>query len=85
MTLGLLRALKDARDAFQRTQIVGFDHNPEERYYDPPHTTVRQDFVKSAAALSVAPQPAQRCATPKRTTIAPVRHPHEHLPANRSR
>jgi DNA-binding LacI/PurR family transcriptional regulator len=45
MALGVLRALHEAgRDVPSQVSVVGFDDIPEAQYYNPPLTTVRQDF-----------------------------------------
>ena len=45
MALGVLRALHEAgRDVPRQVSVVGFDDIPEAPYYNPPLTTVRQDF-----------------------------------------
>ena len=45
MALGAIRALRDAgRRVPEDVSIVGFDDVPEAAFYDPPLTTVRQDF-----------------------------------------
>lgn len=45
MTLGLLRALKEAGLRVPHdVSLVGFDDIPEAAYFDPPLTTIRQDF-----------------------------------------
>ena len=45
MALGAIRALRDAgRRVPEDVSVVGFDDVPEAAYYDPPLTTVRQDF-----------------------------------------
>ncbi len=45
MALGVLRAMHEAgREVPEDVSIVGFDDIPESRYFEPPLTTVRQDF-----------------------------------------
>jgi len=45
MALGLLRALRErGLSVPEDVSVVGFDDVPESPYYDPPLTTVRQDF-----------------------------------------
>jgi DNA-binding LacI/PurR family transcriptional regulator len=45
MALGILRALNEAgRDVPGDISIVGFDDIPEAQFFNPPLTTVRQDF-----------------------------------------
>jgi DNA-binding LacI/PurR family transcriptional regulator len=47
MTLGFLRALNDAGlRAPHDTSLIGFDDIPEAAYFNPPLTTVRQDFAE---------------------------------------
>ncbi len=47
MALGALAALKrSGRRVPDDVSVVGFDATPESAYYDPPLTTVRQDFVR---------------------------------------
>jgi DNA-binding LacI/PurR family transcriptional regulator len=47
MALGLLRALTEAgRRVPQDISVVGFDATPESGYFNPPLTTVRQDFIE---------------------------------------
>ncbi len=46
MALGLLRALTDVgRRVPEDISVVGFDATPESGYFNPPLTTVRQDFI----------------------------------------
>jgi DNA-binding LacI/PurR family transcriptional regulator len=46
MALGAIRALRDAGLRVpEDVSIVGFDDVPEAAYFDPPLTTVRQDFA----------------------------------------
>ncbi len=46
MALGLLRALTEAgRRVPQDISVVGFDATPESGYFNPPLTTVSQDFI----------------------------------------
>ena len=48
MALGLIRVLKEAgRDVPGDLSVVGFDDCPEAAYYDPPLTTVWQDFTEA--------------------------------------
>ena len=45
MALGLIRALHEAgRRVPEDVSVVGFDDLPESQYFEPPLTTVRQDF-----------------------------------------
>ena len=45
MALGVLRALHEAGyEVPSQVSVVGFDDIPEAQYYNPPLTTVRQDF-----------------------------------------
>jgi DNA-binding LacI/PurR family transcriptional regulator len=45
MALGLLRAMSEAgREVPREVSVVGFDNIPEAPYFNPPLTTVRQDF-----------------------------------------
>ena len=45
MALGVLKALKDSGLAVPaQVSVVGFDDTPEAAFYDPPLTTVVQDF-----------------------------------------
>jgi DNA-binding LacI/PurR family transcriptional regulator len=47
MALGVLRALHEAgRDVPGQVSVVGFDDIPEAAYFQPPLTTVRQDFIE---------------------------------------
>ncbi|HTN52506.1 MAG TPA: LacI family DNA-binding transcriptional regulator [Anaeromyxobacter sp.] len=47
MALGLLRRLHEAgRAPPERISVVGFDDIPEAAYFNPPLTTVRQDFAE---------------------------------------
>jgi DNA-binding LacI/PurR family transcriptional regulator len=47
MALGLLRAMHEAgRDIPGEISVVGFDDIPEAAYFQPPLTTVRQDFIE---------------------------------------
>jgi DNA-binding LacI/PurR family transcriptional regulator len=47
MALGLLRAMHEARrDVPGEISVVGFDDIPEAAYFQPPLTTVRQDFIE---------------------------------------
>jgi DNA-binding LacI/PurR family transcriptional regulator len=47
MALGLLRALHEAgREVPGELSVVGFDDIPEAAYFQPPLTTVRQDFIE---------------------------------------
>jgi DNA-binding LacI/PurR family transcriptional regulator len=47
MALGLLRALHEAGLRVpEDVSVVGFDDLPESGYFEPPLTTVRQDFEK---------------------------------------
>ncbi|HET6868776.1 MAG TPA: LacI family DNA-binding transcriptional regulator [Solirubrobacteraceae bacterium] len=47
MALGLLRAMHEAgRDVPGDVSVVGFDDIPEAAYFQPPLTTVRQDFIE---------------------------------------
>jgi DNA-binding LacI/PurR family transcriptional regulator len=47
MALGLLRALHEAgRDVPGEISVVGFDDIPEAAFFQPPLTTVRQDFIE---------------------------------------
>ncbi|MBV9803477.1 MAG: LacI family DNA-binding transcriptional regulator [Solirubrobacterales bacterium] len=47
MALGVLRALHEAgRDIPGEVSVVGFDDIPEAAYFQPPLTTVRQDFIE---------------------------------------
>jgi DNA-binding LacI/PurR family transcriptional regulator len=47
MALGANRALRDAgRRVPEDVSVVGYDDIPEAAYFDPPLTTVRQDFVE---------------------------------------
>jgi LacI family transcriptional regulator len=49
MALGLLSALRQKRILVPRDiSVVGFDDVPEAAYYDPPLTTIRQDFHEVA-------------------------------------
>jgi DNA-binding LacI/PurR family transcriptional regulator len=53
MALGAIRALRDAgRRVPHDVSVVGYDDVPEAAYFDPPLTTVRQDF--EALALQCA-------------------------------
>ena len=45
MALGLLLALREGGPAVPGdVSVVGFDDTPESAFYDPPLTTIRQDF-----------------------------------------
>ena len=45
MALGAMRALREAGRRVPRdVSVVGFDDVPEAAYYEPPLTTIRQDF-----------------------------------------
>jgi DNA-binding LacI/PurR family transcriptional regulator len=45
MALGLLRAMSEAgREVPRQVSVVGFDNVPEAPFFNPPLTTVRQDF-----------------------------------------
>ena len=47
MALGLLRAMHEAgRDIPGEISVVGFDDIPEAEYFQPPLSTVRQDFIE---------------------------------------
>ena len=47
MALGVLRALHEAgREVPGQVSVVGFDDIPEAAYFQPPLTTVRQDFIE---------------------------------------
>ena len=47
MALGLLRAMHEAgRRIPDQLSVVGFDDIPEAAYFQPPLTTVRQDFIE---------------------------------------
>ena len=47
VALGLLRALHEAgRDVPGEISVVGFDDIPEAAFFQPPLTTVRQDFIE---------------------------------------
>lgn len=47
MALGLLRALTEAgRRVPEDISVVGFDATPESGFFNPPLTTVRQDFIE---------------------------------------
>lgn len=47
MALGLMRALAEAgRDVPRDVSVVGFDATPESAYFNPPLTTVRQNFIE---------------------------------------
>jgi DNA-binding LacI/PurR family transcriptional regulator len=47
MALGLLRAMHEAvREVPGDVSVVGFDDIPEAAYFQPPLTTVRQDFIE---------------------------------------
>jgi DNA-binding LacI/PurR family transcriptional regulator len=47
MALGLLRAAHEARrEVPGELSVVGFDDIPEAAYFQPPLTTVRQDFIE---------------------------------------
>ena len=47
MALGVLRAMHEAgREVPTDVSLVGFDDIPEARYFRPPLTTVRQDFIE---------------------------------------
>ena len=47
MALGLLRAMHEAGRAIpHELSVVGFDDIPEAAYFQPPLTTVRQDFIE---------------------------------------
>jgi DNA-binding LacI/PurR family transcriptional regulator len=47
MALGVMRALDEAGlKVPQDMSVVGFDATPESAYYNPPLTTVRQDFIE---------------------------------------
>jgi DNA-binding LacI/PurR family transcriptional regulator len=47
MALGVLRALHEAgRDIPGEVSVIGFDDIPEAAYFQPPLTTVRQDFIE---------------------------------------
>jgi DNA-binding LacI/PurR family transcriptional regulator len=47
MALGVLRAMREAgRDVPEDVSVVGFDDIPESPYFNPPLTTVRQDFIE---------------------------------------
>ncbi|MBN2304559.1 MAG: LacI family DNA-binding transcriptional regulator [Anaerolineae bacterium] len=46
MALGAIRALREAgRRVPEDVSVVGFDDIPEAAYFDPPLTTIRQDFA----------------------------------------
>ena len=75
MSLGLLRALKDAgRRVPEDVSIVGFDDIPEAAYFDPPLTTIRQDFAEvGRRALHLLLSQITDGATPNaHETIAPM-------------
>jgi DNA-binding LacI/PurR family transcriptional regulator len=47
MALGVLRAMHEAgREVPGEVSVVGFDDIPEAAYFQPPLTTVRQDFIE---------------------------------------
>ena len=47
MALGLIRALHEAgRRVPEDVSVVGFDDLPESQYFEPPLTTIHQDFAE---------------------------------------
>lgn len=73
LALGILRALGEhGRRVPQDVSLVGFDDVPESAYFQPPLTTVRQDFSALAhTALQVLLGQVQGDPEPRRTTINP--------------
>jgi len=69
MALGALRALREAGLSVPAdVSVVGFDNIPESEYFDPPLTTIEQDFpslgqISLAQLIALIETPAKAAAT----------------------
>ncbi len=72
MALGLIRALvEQGRRVPQEVSVIGFDDVPDAANYQPPLTTIRQDFAALAeAAVTALTADDEAARTPERVVIA---------------
>lgn len=75
MALGVLRAMHEAgRKVPEEVSVAGFDDVPEARFFEPPLTTVHQDFdvVGRHCVTLLLEQIERRAGGPHRLAVEPT-------------